>query len=1549
MQVHAVCRVVAVDPCTQERDQGVGSMRLPRYTFNKLTKICEPFTYFGSAGNRNNFHSLQDCQQQCPESPNPCPHAPIIPQTQCSVNVGSSCASHQFCHNGYTPSTTVCCNRPAGVDRCSQQVIAGIGNANLVRWYFNQYTQQCQQFIYNGLQGNENNFLTQQECQNACVVNPCFRGQPLKSQGVNVQCSALNQAVCPAGYFCHIGVDSRTSVCCLALGASPCMEPMKKGEGKSSLTRYYYDAEKRMCLTFNYFGLKGNTNNFLSRDACEAECPVWINPCAAGEPLMGDNKRPRQCHQQSSCPGQYFCHIGHDHSTTVCCPSLGDPCVMPLNIGKGEHNMTRWYYNEELRQCQPFTYGGLGGNDNNFLLPSDCESVCPVWINPCTDGDPLLLSNGQPKLCTPLEADSCPPTHWCHPGLEPSTTVCCPGHTDACMLSRVDGKGSHMQMRWYYEPRIRQCVQFSYKGMKGNANNFMSREDCEATCPIFIDPCPHAYTSLSSSVQQIFSCSASKPQCPPSYWCHIGEDADTSVCCPNGAGDACAQPVKYSGIGVLSLKRWSYDVNQKKCIEFEYHGLKGNENNFLSKEACEKRCPVFENPCLAGEPYIVGSRPYVCSAQSACPQQYYCHIGSKDQFHCCPIQSGDPCAQPLERGQGGYSLQRWYWNTATRQCVPFSYGGLKGTQNNFLSQQDCEETCRVFQNPCALGNPQLNSNNQPVTCASGQSACSATYWCHIGAVPQTTVCCPGRVQDEAICAQPMTMGAGNANLQRWYFDANARKCVPFIYGGFYGNQNNFQTLQQCQQACPSYVNVCPTGSPLLEANNRPRPCTFGVDACGTGYWCHLGLIPDEYQCCPGRPTNPAACEGMPYSVGVMGSPTPPATRWYYDQKTMSCKTFEYNGRKGNQNNFLTQADCEATCHVFVNPCLQPISLPPQRCTATADTCAPGTFCLIGISAETSVCCPTQGNPCLLPLATGTGSSYVERWFFNSQTGTCQSFTYTGLKGNENNFLTRERCEETCGPNPCPEGRPLLGADGRPQSCNAAAQSSTCPSTYWCHTGANALNTLCCPGAVSNPCILPMAAGEGNENLERFYFDPSAQACRPFIYRGIKGNQNNFLTLRACQVVCHPLQNPCIGQPATTAAGQVLFCSSTNKDTCPVNFWCHVGANPETTVCCPGATNPCSVPLSPGTGNAGLQRWYYNADDRECQPFQYNGMRGNQNNFESQAECARTCPVFVSPCIEDSAKENDSPPMLCNPLLASSCDEGFFCLAGDTAFKESSFCCPKLADDPCKVYLNEGEGEQSLPRWYYSSTEGECFPFTYRGRRGNQNNFLTKRFCEEACQPTWNVCFGGEEPLRINGRIAQCSLRSCPRTHYCHIGENSRSTVCCQRKGNVCDQQLMIGVGNAQLPRWYYSSVQDDCIPFNYSGLAGNENNFLTKADCQVTCPDHRGYCPHGQPLVANGKVTGCGVETFCPRGYVCHVTRKNSMSVCCPDPGKLYKQLCLLSIDRGACGGKQTRYAFNRQTSQCIPFEYTGCGGNLNNFQTLADCMATCGAVGFRR
>jgi len=46
----------------------------------------------------------------------------------------------------------------------------------------------------------------------------------------------------------------------------------------------------------------------------------------------------------------------------------------------------------------------------------------------------------------------------------------------------------------------------------------------------------------------------------------------------------------------------------------------------------------------------------------------------------------------------------------------------------------------------------------------------------------------------------------------------------------------------------------------------------------------------------------------------------------------------------------------------------------------------------------------------------------------------------------------------------------------------------------------------------NPCQLPMSTGEGFAQLERFYYDAASKSCKSFAYKGLKGNQNNFLSL-----------------------------------------------------------------------------------------------------------------------------------------------------------------------------------------------------------------------------------------------------------------------------------------------------------------------------------------------------------------------------------------------------------------------------------------------------
>lgn len=58
-----------------------------------------------------------------------------------------------------------------------------------------------------------------------------------------------------------------------------------------------------------------------------------------------------------------------------------------------------------------------------------------------------------------------------------------------------------------------------------------------------------------------------------------------------------------------------------------------------------------------------------------------------------PTTGSNPCAQPMRAGEGTATLRRWFYNPLSRSCASFTYRGLKGNQNNFLTQQDCDRAC----------------------------------------------------------------------------------------------------------------------------------------------------------------------------------------------------------------------------------------------------------------------------------------------------------------------------------------------------------------------------------------------------------------------------------------------------------------------------------------------------------------------------------------------------------------------------------------------------------------------------------------------------------------------------------------------------------------------------------------------------------------------------------------------------------------------------------------------------------------------------------------
>ncbi|KAK5614019.1 hypothetical protein CRENBAI_012246 [Crenichthys baileyi] len=60
-----------------------------------------------------------------------------------------------------------------------------------------------------------------------------------------------------------------------------------------------------------------------------------------------------------------------------------------------------------------------------------------------------------------------------------------------------------------------------------------------------------------------------------------------------------------------------------------------------------------------------------------------------------------------------------------------------------------------------------------------------------------------------------------------------------------------------------------------------------------------------------------------------------------------------------------------------------------------------------------------------------------------------------------------------------------------------------------------------------------------------------------------------------------------------------------------------------------------------------------------------------------------------------------------------------------------------------------------------------------------------------------------------------------------------------------------------------------------------------------------------------------------------------------PDP-IIFDELCALKDEPGPCKAIKDRYFFNVNSGSCELFEYGGCGGNANNFETFEECEKAC-------
>ncbi|KAL0819872.1 hypothetical protein ABMA28_007892 [Loxostege sticticalis] len=133
------------------------------------------------------------------------------------------------------------------------------------------------------------------------------------------------------------------------------------------------------------------------------------------------------------------------------------------------------------------------------LVPLDCEGdSCPPLARcapspQCPDGEPLQAPDSSGALICGPSAAACPSTHACRFAPHDSRpSVCCPKPRTVCFESKEPGAcpaGDGLNTtRWYFNHERNRCERFRFHGCAGNHNNFRSKEECNAVCPV-LSPC----------------------------------------------------------------------------------------------------------------------------------------------------------------------------------------------------------------------------------------------------------------------------------------------------------------------------------------------------------------------------------------------------------------------------------------------------------------------------------------------------------------------------------------------------------------------------------------------------------------------------------------------------------------------------------------------------------------------------------------------------------------------------------------------------------------------------------------------------------------------------------------------------------------------------------------------------------------------------------------------------------------------------------------------------------------------------------------------------
>uniref|UniRef100_F1L0W2 Major allergen Ani s 1 n=1 Tax=Ascaris suum TaxID=6253 RepID=F1L0W2_ASCSU len=328
----------------------------------------------------------------------------------------------------------------------------------------------------------------------------------------------------------------------------------------------------------------------------------------------------------------------------------------------------------------------------------------------------------------------------------------------------------------------------------------------------------------------------------------------------------------------------------------------------------------------------------------------------------------------------------------------------------------------------------------------------------------------------SICLLSKEGGTCNDKVQRFYFDATVGCCVGFIYTGCGGNENRFETREDCEERCMNGLKSSPCANsysiPHMRTNFDGK-LSCSNRRCGDGFIC----VTDERsisQCCNQTIEQSYAAARSSFCVHSQRSLRSVITHsevlFGRDCSDLLCT----NGFECIQINTLFVKCCQRD-HAGQMPSAKPPLMIEKEKRARS---------ILNSSGQIQQQNPRIGkknfkSPCAMPKHEGNCSGDYKRmaqvFFYDPDWQSCFAFKYTGCGGNANRFITIDDCESKClyadgsvckGPLPsieptsqdppcadnlCPEGYTCSYGFGYMECCNSTIQqyaseaySSTCP-------------------------------------------------------------------------------------------------------------------------------------------------------------------------------------------------------------------------------------------------------------------------------------------------------------------------------------------------------------------------------------------------------------------------------------------------------------------------------------------------------------------------